>query len=460
MTTAARRRSSAPTPRLVEEVAAFAVGTSCDRLPAEVVRKAKLCIVDTLSACLTVSEGCAALKALAPGREGPGSVFGTSRRAAAESAAFVNAVTAAATIRTDTHPPSASHPGMVVIPAVLALGEERRIDGRAALAGIVAGYEFMIRLGLAVVTPELAAVFRPTGLIGPAGAALGASRALRLDASATARAVALASHQSAGFNEWVHAGTNEHIYHGGFAAQNAITAIRLAMAGAEAAPSILEGRSGLLAGFRALERAAAVTRELGRRFLILDVVHKPVPACIFVQAPAQAATTLLAARSVDPDAIEAIEIRTSHQAIAFPGCDNPGPFADRTSAEQSLQFGVAAVFAAGGVQEALWSQPRHPAVNRLASRCRLAPIENEGLGGQPVQLTVRLRDGGSLEAAVPDFRSMDEDAVVERFLATAVPVLGAARAEEAADRVLAFETELDVNAVTALLTPSDATRAS
>lgn len=448
-----------PAATLIDEVAAFAAGLACDRLPPEVVRKAKLCVLDTLSACLTIGTtagSTAALAVLGPdGRQGRSRVFGRPETADAGAAAFVNAAAAAATIRTDTHAASASHPGMVVVPAVLALAEEARADGRSVLAGVVAGYEFMIRLGLAVITSELAAVFRPTGLIGPAAAALGAARALGLDPNRTGRAVAIAGHTAAGFNEWVHAGTNEHIYHGGFAAQNAVAAIRLARAGAEAASSLLEGRSGLLAGFSAGGRADRVTAGLGRVFLMADVVHKPTPACIFVQAPVQAAVELISERPIDPDEVESVEVRTTAKAIAFPGCDQPGPFPDATSAQQSIQFGVAAVLVGRGIREESWRNPADPAVARLAARCRLAVHEASGESPrQPVHLAVRLRDGSSREAAILEFRSMSEAELVDRFLLTAGPVLGAARADRALHEIMRLDEVADVNEVTSHLAPA------
>ncbi len=440
---------------LLETFAGFAAGLDLGRLPPEVVRKAKLCIVDTVSACVTIGTtagSAAALSLIQPG--GRSRVLGRPERTDPERAAFVNATAAAATIRTDTHPASASHPGMVVIPAVLACGEEAGISGAAALAGVVAGYEFMIRLGLAVITPDLAAIFRPTGLLGPGAAALAVSTATGLGRAETVRAVSLGCHSAAGFNEWVHAGTIEHIYHGGFAARNGITAVRLATAGAEAAPSLLEGRSGLLAGFSALGRADVMTQGLGQDFLVLDTVHKPAPACIFAQSPAQAALQLLGAHPIDPADIAGVEIVTSARAVGFPGCDNPGPFDDPPGVQQSIQFSVAAVLAAGAVHEQLWTGPADPLVAQIAACCRLRVDPSDAGPRQPVHLVVQLKDGRALQSSVPDFVSMTEDEVIARYLRAATPVLGRARADEALDRILGLDAAADLNDVTALLAPA------
>ncbi len=442
----------------IEELASFAAALDIRCLPPDVVRKAKLCVLDTVSACLTIgsTDGSATALALVDPVEGQGTgrIFGRRERTDAERAAFVNAVSAAATIRTDTHPASASHPGMVVVPAVLAAGEAAGAKGSAILAGVVAGYEFMIRLGLAVITPALAAIFRPTGLLGPGPAALGVAAATGLERSKTVRAVALACHGAAGFNEWVHAGTNEHIYHGGFSARHAISCVRLARAGAEGAASLLEGPSGLLAGFSALGRAGRVTAGLGERFLILDIVHKPAPACIFAQSPVQAAAALVAVHRPRPNEIERVEICTAANAIGFPGCNNSGPFADPPSAQQSIQFGVAAVMVAGEVQDASWGRPSDPAINALAARCRLVVDESAAAGRQPVRLTVRMQGGDTLSSDIPDFRSMSEDEVVARYRRSAGPVLGVAKAERALNAIMHLEELADVNAVTSLLVPT------
>ncbi len=60
----------------------------------------------------------------------------------------------------------------------------------------------------------------------------------------------IAANTSSGLNEWPHAGGSEMYFHPGFAARNAITAIELAEAGAYASETILEGEAGLFAAFR------------------------------------------------------------------------------------------------------------------------------------------------------------------------------------------------------------------
>jgi 2-methylcitrate dehydratase PrpD len=84
--------------------------------------------------------------------------------------------------------------GSVVVPAALALAAaEPRPDGRALLAGVIAGYEAMVRLGRAIGGATL--LYRgvwPTYVTAAFGSAAAAARLLGLDAEQTALALAVA----------------------------------------------------------------------------------------------------------------------------------------------------------------------------------------------------------------------------------------------------------------------------
>jgi 2-methylcitrate dehydratase PrpD len=62
------------------------------------------------------------------------------------------------------------HPGVVVIPSSLALGEAEVISGREFITAIVAGYEAMLRIGMAART-MMKRGFHTTAAAGPFGSA-------------------------------------------------------------------------------------------------------------------------------------------------------------------------------------------------------------------------------------------------------------------------------------------------
>ena len=441
----------------LDRIAAFAAGTRVADMPAAVVDKARDCVLDALSACLTAGaalEGnCAAAIGAGSRGEGESTLIGTSSMGTPSGAAFVNATNAASTSRSDTHPASASHPGTVVIPAALALAEARNASGAMLIEAVVSGYETMCRLGIALVTPEFAAIFRPTGMVAPTAGAIAAGLVLALSPDRLRNAASLATHTASGLNEWANAGTPELAFHSGFAARNGVDAALLAEAGALSAPTILEGKSGLLAGYGALDRAHLLTEGLGEHYKLLEIVHKPAPACIYVQTPCQLARQLVREHGLTADAIRSVEIKVSRPAAMYPGCDDSTPIMDAQAAKLSIQFAVASVLVAGGISDANWREFRNAQANALAARSSV--VVDDGLtdatGRQGAGMRIVLADGKVIEGRQHAFIPMTQQDLHERFMAVAVPKLGAERSDRVVELVKRLESLSEVRELTRLL---------
>ncbi len=442
----------------LDHIAAFAVSLRTAQLPAAVVAKVKDCVLDALSACLTAGsslEGtCAVTIGAAPAGTGVSTLIGTHMMGSPSGAAFVNGTNAASTSRSDTHPASASHPGPIVIAAVLALAEAQRASGATVIESIVSGYETMCRLGLALVTPEFAAVFRPTGMIGPTAGAVAAARVLGLTAQQIRNAASLATQTASGLNEWANAGTSELAFHSGFAARNSVDAALLAQAGAVSAPTILEGKSGLLAGFGALARAPLLTARLGDEFKILEIIHKPAPVCIYVQTPAQLARAIAQRHHPKVDDIHSVEIRVSRAAAAYPGCDDSGPIKDAQAAKLSIQFGVASVLVSGGIFDNNWRDFTNAHANALAARSRVI-VHNDlgaaGSGADSTGIKLQLASGAVIEEIQTSFVPMSKHDLLERFMSVAVPKLGQEQSEQIVAMVGRLDELTDIAQLTRLL---------
>lgn len=418
---------------IADELARFGAQTSVEQLPADVVDKAKLCLVDFLSAALTFeasSEARLALAALGqfPTTDHGAMVFGSPVRVAVPTAAYLTSAAAAATGRTDTHVSSSSHPGMVVVPALFALAERGVVEGGRLLSALVVGYEVMCRLGSALVTPEVATMFRPTGVIGPVAAAAACAHLLDLDRTATRSALSIAANAAGGLNEWARSGTPEHVLHSAVAARTGIESALLAGHGLTASGTVFDGEAGLLAAFHAQPRAHHLTDELGSRFTIHDVVHKPAPACIYVQGPCQLTQEIVRRHHPDPERIDSVVIGLAEQAVRYPGCDNRGPMRDVVAGQLSVQYSVASVLVSGGIFDENWKSLGDVEIGRLAARSRLVAdpdLTKAFPARNGVSLQVRLDDGRTLAAEQDTFRSMTADEVAERFHRVADPIYGA-----------------------------------
>src|SRR5262245_23339988 len=75
-------------------------------------------------------------------------LIGRSERATAATAALVNGAAGHALDFDDAHIGMSGHPTVPVLPAVLALAEQTRADGKALLTAFVAGVELECRLGI------------------------------------------------------------------------------------------------------------------------------------------------------------------------------------------------------------------------------------------------------------------------------------------------------------------------
>jgi 2-methylcitrate dehydratase PrpD len=457
------RDSSASTdPPLARSLARAALDLDPALLPPEVLAKAKLCLIDFLSCALEAQDLPWSRQAMGIARQLPDTgarIVGTAKRTTPADAAFVNATLGHGLVREDMHAGSITHLGVVVWPALLAFTERAPIDGRCFLAAAVAGYEAGARIGRALITAELARLFRPTGLVGPIAAALAASRLIRLDEEAAIQALAIAANTASGLNQWPHTGGSEMYFHPGFAARNAVSAVELAEAGALASETIFEGEAGLFAAFARRRPDTSIELFEGGRFEILEVFNKPVPACNFAQTPCQAALRARARLGDRIDALRQIVVRVPGASRRYPGCDFSGPFRRALQAKMSIQFGVAAALASGAVVEENYRRLDDAKVLGLVDLIRLETDPDLSAafpGAQGAELELRLEDGTTIVERLADVVAATPAEVRERFQAAAAAVLGRPRAAALEHLIDGIESSDDVGTLLRLAAPDGA----
>src|SRR5436190_9021094 len=218
---------------LAERIAAVEAGT----LPAAAREKCEETLVDVVGLCIAARNEDYVGSALAGWDEdGPCTAIGHKRGLSAAGAAFGNGTAAHGEDFDDTFEGGPVHAGAVIVPAVLAIGERYRLDGKAALEGIVVGIELMCRLGL--VAPKMVhkAGFHPTAVFGAMGAAAAAGKALKLDQKQIVDALGIVGSMASGIIEYLAEGTWTKRMHAGWAAQSGMRAAVLARAGSPGRP--------------------------------------------------------------------------------------------------------------------------------------------------------------------------------------------------------------------------------
>src|SRR6266849_1064216 len=139
-----------PAARILAE---WAARLRAEDIPATVRENAALRVLDTLGCALAGAHEDhvpAVLALLArSGEVGPCTVVGSSLTTGPAQAALANGAMAHGLDFDDTHADSVCHGSAVLVPAVLALAESEHLSGQAALTALVAGYEAMLRIGMA-----------------------------------------------------------------------------------------------------------------------------------------------------------------------------------------------------------------------------------------------------------------------------------------------------------------------
>ncbi|WP_207482762.1 MmgE/PrpD family protein [Arenibaculum pallidiluteum] len=435
------------TPTLSQSMAEAVASFDLSMVGPAPVAKAKACLLDFLSCAfesIDLPWGRQA-RAVAPA-SGGAHIVGSAEAATPGDAAFANAVLGHGLVREDMHAASLSHHGVVVWPALLALAERHPVHGARLLGAAILGYEVGCRVGRALFDAGLARLFRPTGLVGPIGAAAGGAYLLGLDAERTAAAIAFGTNAAAGLNQWPHSGGSDMYFHPGFAARSALTAVELAALGAFGSPDILEGEAGLFAAFGRKPAPADIPLFPEGKADILGVYNKPVAACNFAQTACQAALRLAAELTGDAAPVESVSVRVAQAAVRYPGCDFQGPYERALQAKMSIQFGVAAALVHRRLGEANYQRLDDPEVLRIVRACELQPDPEFTAAfpaAQGAEVEVSLKDGRRLKTSLRDVVPATEADIRARFRESAGAVLGAERADAIEEFVDGIETKGD-----------------
>ena len=157
---------------LASRLSAFASDLTYARVPQFTRDAAIWHIVDSLGVCVAGAapgeESAEVVRRLVEKWQAPvgATVFGLGARCPPEASALLNGALIQALEMDDKHGSSLARPGSTVIPAALAVAEQRDLDMNDVLAAIVVGYEVMIRLGFVAGERFLERGYHTSALLG------------------------------------------------------------------------------------------------------------------------------------------------------------------------------------------------------------------------------------------------------------------------------------------------------
>ncbi|WP_417279708.1 MmgE/PrpD family protein [Celeribacter sp.] len=295
---------------------------------------------------------------LSPTEQGPLRVIGTPGRHPLMAGAMTNAALSHLWEVDDAHRDATNHPGITVLPAVMALAEVHRLDPATVCAAIVAGYEAVIRVSAHLGAAHYA-INHSTATAGSFGAAAAAARALGFTPEQTLSAFGHAGTQAAGLWALLDDNcTDSKAFHAATAVRNGLQAAQLVQSGLPGAPRILEGPRGMRASWHLADTDPAWLTPNGTP-LIHTVTIKGWPVCGQMHSALDCAADLAKRFPKDAAATGPVTVRLPDSALAIAGRTAPSTVAE---AKFSTSFCIAATLCGkppslAGLTEALLADP-------------------------------------------------------------------------------------------------------
>jgi 2-methylcitrate dehydratase PrpD len=403
--------SNLPKTSVAEHLAERVATLRVEKLPPTVRRKCEDLLIDVAGLCVAARNTDYISSAIAGcDDEGPCTALGHARTFSAASAAFINGTAAHGEDFDDTFEGGPVHAGAVIVPAVLAVCERHRSEGRAALLGIAVGTEVMCRLSTVIPKAVHKAGFHPTAIFGVMGASAGVSAALGLNAKQIVDALGIAASFAGGIIEYLAEGAWTKRLHPGWAAQSGIRAALLARGGFLGPRTVFEGVHGLFHGFAHSTQGdyEALTGDFGKKWVTETLAFKPYP-CGTMAHPYIDCAKRLAARGIKAGDVKEIVCEVAEGTVHRlwePLVDKQRP-PNGYAAKFATPFILATGFVRGGVGlEAFTDHAVHDKdVLAVASKVRYVvdpdnPYPNNFTG----HIRAVLNDGSVVEERQPHFR--------------------------------------------------------
>ncbi len=403
---------SANTPSVTDQLAVFAADLGVDGIPHEVRRQVSLLVVDFFRVAAAgvrtpwVKKVWEALSSM--GGRPVSRVLYSRERFDPVRAAYMNGVIAGSLDWDDTHVGAMLHPGVVVWPSALAVGEMCNASGKELVPAVAAGYEICIRLGLGMQPGHFQRGFQSTPTCGVFGAAAAAAKLLGLGKDGIRDALGIAASYASGIAQFYFSGSEVKRLHAGKAAAAGVEAALLAHAGLTGPRDGIEGELGFARISSDTFDPRTILKDLGTEYRLMGIVLKPHACSARVQAAVEAACELVA-EGTSKDNIQTVEIGIAKIIEGRLTGNAPTSFQE---AQVSVPFAVAMALVLETERprplvlshEDFEASLEDPRIVDLSRRTRCAVDSNIEAATSdvnfPARVTVFSRSGGSIRERV------------------------------------------------------------
>ena len=391
-----------------QKLAEYAANLSYDKIPAEVIERAKLMTLHTLGVTLAakkdeLAENCVKIGSeLNNGVGGTATVWTTGEKLSPANAVFVNGTISDILDWEDCS--WTGHPSASAVPVSVAMAEDQHATGKEYLAALVACYEVCMRVSMAVQPgPEFdhsqGWAIANWNIF---AAATAAAKLMGLDATQIDKAFGLSCHFAEMPSNMQQATmSNAYHYQWGQVSQSGVEAALCAKYGIANMQGCFDIPYGYCEQLTTAVDRSWLNRDMDK-FMMMEILIKHWPANMWVQTPVELVDLMVKKYGIKADDIQEIVVNPPSQYRMH--CPEDG-FSSLMEAQFSMPF-VIASYLLDPTPNPRWFSPekfRDPKVLELAKKVKAGPDPEDTLlhcfnvyqsGSHPEKtVTITTKDG-------------------------------------------------------------------
>jgi len=399
---------SPKTAGLTDYVGRFVATTRYEDIPHDVVELGKKSILDGLGLALAGSRAetgtiCREYLKKLGVCGGQSTIIGSADKSSPRFAAFINGVSIHADDFDDTQLAVAKdrvygllvHPTVPVLPAILALAEDRGASGKDWMLAYHLGVEVECKSAEAISPRHYNDGFHSTGTCGPFGSAAASAKLLGFDLAAILNTFGLAASQSGGLRE--NFGTMTKPFQAGRAAESGVASAELVALGWTAAQQILEADRGFFHAFGGSYDPGSIMDRLGKpwTFASPGVSLKPYPSGSLTHPAMTELARLIERNDIKATQVEKVDVGANHSMTTTLLHHQPK---NGLQAKFSMEYCMAILLVErkAGLTEFSDKTVRRPDVQEMLRKINfyVAPeAESAGFDKMTSLLKIHLKDG-------------------------------------------------------------------
>jgi 2-methylcitrate dehydratase PrpD len=388
--------------------------------------------------------------ALSEGATGSAHLMGRSERTLPSQAALINGSASHALDYDDVHLGLNGHPTAPMLPALLALAEQRGGTGREVLTAFIGAYEIECCIAAMIGNSHYDDGWHNTATIGTFGAAAACGKLLGLNGHDMATALGIAATQAAGLKSMF--GTMCKPLHAGKAASNGLLAARLASRGFTGRTDALECSQGFADTQSRTFQALPIRPDPNAPYAVEANLFKYHAACYLTHSPIEAVASLRQAHQLTQGDVERIILYVPQGHLKV--CNIPAP---TTGLEVKFSLRHTAALALAGEDTASLRTYSDAMANRpdlVALRDQVEVVTKPFPRQSPAAVDINLRNGATVSTTL-DVGEPAQDLeaqwvrLTHKFHSLVDPILGVDAAEACIDQCAHLETVMDLHTLLA-----------